>query len=142
MGTSGHLAEHSGLSITAPNSIVIGKWIFKQVPGKSGGQGSRGHLTCLSVEPGTCSSDAHGYFHCLCPCQRSQWEVLRGSCSELSSQKDLDKRESWIKLMYLVTQQAFSSYLFSFGLCTGNWGCYSELDTMLALYNLVRFVPK
>lgn len=62
MGIPGHLAEHNTLSSTALDLDVTGEWIPKQVLRKRGGQGSRGHLTSLSVQPGTCSSDAHGHF--------------------------------------------------------------------------------
>ena len=61
MGTPGHLAALNALSSTAPDPVVIGEWIFKQLLGKRW-PGLQGHLTCLSVKPGTCSSDTHRYF--------------------------------------------------------------------------------
>lgn len=62
MGILGCLAAYNTLSSTSPDLDITGEWIPKQVLRKRGGQGSRGHLTCLSAEPGTCSSDVHGHF--------------------------------------------------------------------------------
>lgn len=120
MGTPGHLAAHNAFSSTAPDQL-------SQVSGYSsrcwerGGQGSREHLTCLSVEPGTCSSDTHGCFlwghTAFVPAKRIQWEVVRGVLPELSSQKGLGEQRVMDKLMYFFIQQIFTDYLLSVRFC-------------------------
>ena len=122
MGTPGHLAAHNAFSSTAPDQL-------SQVSGYSsrcwerGGQGSRGHLTCLSVEPGTGSSDTHGCFlwghTAFVPAKRIQREVVRGVLPELSSQKGLGEQRVMDKLMHFLTQQIFTNFLLSVRLYMG-----------------------
>lgn len=121
MGIPGHLAAHNTVSSTVPDLDVTGECIPKQVLRKRGRQGSRGHLTCLSVEPGTCSSDcplplpprAHCLSGaCLWPCPKDQWEIVKGSFSDLSSQRELGE-QSHGKLVCLLTHQIVANYLLS-----------------------------
>lgn len=114
------------------------------------GQGSKAHLTCPSVEPGTHVSDTHGYFHvghCASlepnfgPAKRGQWEVVRGTHSELSSQRELgEPRGLWInKCIYLRKSTNICQLPALCQTLHGVWGSCNELSTMFALYNLVRF---
>lgn len=111
MRIPGLLAIHNVLSRTDPDSGVIGEWISKQVLRKRGGQDSRGHLTCLSMEPRTCSSDTHGYF---LQGHTASWELAFGpatgacgSCSEVSIKRELGGQlELWINSRTLLNKHS------------------------------------
>lgn len=117
-GIPGCLAAHNALSSTASDPCVIGEWTPKQVLRTRGGQGCRGHLTCLSGSPGHApvtamalsSEDTLPLRSLPSAPPKGPVGVSRGSCSELSIQRESGEQcDSWIHF----PQQTFPNDLLS-----------------------------